>query len=286
MATKLLKCEHPDYPAMLPFVRPEWLTDTVLNLAKLVHETGDYSTLPILADALQDAGCDDEDTLNHLRHGIHEQGNRDKWEGGCWCGTCWIVRHLLKEPQRVMALYRMPGMMIDDLDECPVLNPGDAVGIDGGTAWLVETTTTYIADRVRAIVEASNMSRADTEFVSSAFGEDIRITEPDLSDYKAEPSDVFPNEWSCNWTHDGQHAYDSDELDEFDMHPDQPGSPLLTYHGPGIPHDGVTPGDYKWGDWTCLMCERPIGYIRRSAKCVCDSPKCIKELQEIDDDVA
>lgn len=277
--TKLLKCEHPHYPSLLPDVPPDWLTDTVVALARTIHDSSDYGPLPILADALQDAGCDDEDMLNHLRHGIHECGDSAKWQGGCWCGTCWIVRHLLKESQRVMALYRMPGMMEGDLGECPVLNPGDAEGM----AWLVETTTMYIPDRVRAVVETPYMTTAFSEFVSSPFGEEVRITEPDLADYRIadeDQSDVFPGEWSCDWTADGEHAYDSDELDAFDMGEEQPGHPLLTYHAPGIPHGGVTPDDYKWGTWQCMICDREIGYIRQSAHQVCDHPECRKVYYE------
>jgi hypothetical protein len=57
----------------------EWGTDTVVALARQMYESRDFSAMPILADALQDAGCEDENVLNHCREpGAHVRG-------------CWIV---------------------------------------------------------------------------------------------------------------------------------------------------------------------------------------------------
>jgi len=55
----------------------DWLTSTVLTLAQQADETGEYSALPILADALQDAGCDNEIMLARCRAAlqIHCRGN-------------------------------------------------------------------------------------------------------------------------------------------------------------------------------------------------------------------
>ncbi|WP_148087863.1 hypothetical protein [Gemmata obscuriglobus] len=46
---------------------PEWRTDTVLALAQAMYDCKDFSAMPILADALQDAGCADEAILTHCR---------------------------------------------------------------------------------------------------------------------------------------------------------------------------------------------------------------------------
>ncbi len=46
---------------------PAWRTDTALILARQMYESREFGTAPILADALQDAGCDSDDLLNHLR---------------------------------------------------------------------------------------------------------------------------------------------------------------------------------------------------------------------------
>lgn len=48
-------------------INPRWLTTNVLDLAAAVRDERDVSRLPILADALMDAGCDDEPLLAYLR---------------------------------------------------------------------------------------------------------------------------------------------------------------------------------------------------------------------------
>lgn len=45
----------------------KWRTDTVLAVAQQAYDTRKYAALPILADALQDAGCNNDDLLHHLR---------------------------------------------------------------------------------------------------------------------------------------------------------------------------------------------------------------------------
>jgi hypothetical protein len=59
---------------------PACRTSTVIALASQMYESRDFSTMPILADALQDAGCDNEDVLNHCRDAkqTHVRG-------------CWVV---------------------------------------------------------------------------------------------------------------------------------------------------------------------------------------------------
>jgi hypothetical protein len=60
-----------------------WLTPTVMSLARQMYEGRDFSLMPILADALQDAGCDSADVLDHCRGpGPHARG-------------CWVVDLLL-----------------------------------------------------------------------------------------------------------------------------------------------------------------------------------------------
>ena len=46
---------------------PEWRTDTALTLAKQLYESREFSAMPILADALQDAGCNEPAILDHCR---------------------------------------------------------------------------------------------------------------------------------------------------------------------------------------------------------------------------
>jgi hypothetical protein len=61
---------------------PEWRTDTAVSLARTMYESRDFSAMPILADALQDAGCDEEELLGHCRgHGRDTSANHVR---GCW----------------------------------------------------------------------------------------------------------------------------------------------------------------------------------------------------------
>jgi hypothetical protein len=56
---------------------PSWQSPTVLSLAQGIYEDRAFDRLPILADALADAGCDDAELLGHLRGpGPHVRG--------CW----------------------------------------------------------------------------------------------------------------------------------------------------------------------------------------------------------
>jgi hypothetical protein len=59
---------------------PEWRTSTALALAKQMYDSRDFSAMAILADALQDAGCENDDVLSHCRdaNGVHVRG-------------CWVV---------------------------------------------------------------------------------------------------------------------------------------------------------------------------------------------------
>ena len=61
---------------------PAWRTSTAVALASRIYESQDYSTMPILADALQDAGCDREEVLSHCRDAgaVHIRG--------CWAVDC------------------------------------------------------------------------------------------------------------------------------------------------------------------------------------------------------
>jgi hypothetical protein len=70
-----------DIAGPLPFrqVRPNpaWLNLTVTSLAQAIYADRAFDRLPILADALEDAGCTNADILNHCRQpGEHVRG--------CW----------------------------------------------------------------------------------------------------------------------------------------------------------------------------------------------------------
>ncbi|HVL12748.1 MAG TPA: hypothetical protein VM529_09290 [Gemmata sp.] len=75
----LLRCifGNPFRPGTLD---PTWRTDTVVALAGGIYHDRAFDRLPILADALQDAGCDSDDILSHCRDALatHVRG-------------CWVV---------------------------------------------------------------------------------------------------------------------------------------------------------------------------------------------------
>ncbi len=64
---------------------PSWRTDTAIALARQMYEANDFSAMPILADALQDAGCTNEDLLAHCRE-PHEHVR------GCWAVDLVLAR--------------------------------------------------------------------------------------------------------------------------------------------------------------------------------------------------
>lgn len=58
---------------------PAWRTDAVVGLARTIYECRAFDWLPVLADALEDAGCADAAVLAHCRGpGPHVRG-------------CWVV---------------------------------------------------------------------------------------------------------------------------------------------------------------------------------------------------
>ena len=48
-------------------INPDWRTSTVVAICQGMRVAQDFSAAPILADALQDAGCDDAELLIKLR---------------------------------------------------------------------------------------------------------------------------------------------------------------------------------------------------------------------------
>jgi hypothetical protein len=69
-----------------PTIDPAWLRwndGTVVRMARGVYEDGRFGDLPILHDALLDAGCDNRDILDHCKGpGPHVRG-------------CWVLDLLL-----------------------------------------------------------------------------------------------------------------------------------------------------------------------------------------------
>ncbi|MDY3552724.1 hypothetical protein R5W24_001812 [Gemmata sp. JC717] len=72
----LLRCSFGN-PFRSVIADPKWLTSTVIALAQGIYDDRAFHRLPILADALQDAGCDNTDVLDHCR-------SADPHVRGCW----------------------------------------------------------------------------------------------------------------------------------------------------------------------------------------------------------
>ena len=78
----LLRCLFGN-PFRRAAVEHAWQTRTVVTLAKQMYDKKTFDAMPILADALQDAGCTNEEMLSHCRGaGPHVRG-------------CWVVDLLL-----------------------------------------------------------------------------------------------------------------------------------------------------------------------------------------------
>lgn len=85
----------PDWPAVCDCLRdiiypyrhvaldPTWRTEAVITLAKGIYASRAFDRMPVLADALEDAGCVNEEILSHCRSdGPHVRG-------------CWVVDLIL-----------------------------------------------------------------------------------------------------------------------------------------------------------------------------------------------
>ncbi len=71
---------NPFHPITLD---PAWLTPKVVHLAQQIYDNRAFVRLPALADALEEAGCDNPEILNHCRGpGPHVRG-------------CWVVDAVL-----------------------------------------------------------------------------------------------------------------------------------------------------------------------------------------------
>ena len=56
-----------------------WRSESAVSLARTAYDTRDFTLLPVLADALEEAGCDHAEVLSHCRGpGPHVRG-------------CWVV---------------------------------------------------------------------------------------------------------------------------------------------------------------------------------------------------
>lgn len=65
---------------------PRWRTEAVVGLAEAIEEENAWDRMPILADAIQDAGCEVQEFLAHCRAAtVHRRG-------------CWVLDAILGRP--------------------------------------------------------------------------------------------------------------------------------------------------------------------------------------------
>jgi hypothetical protein len=81
---ELLRCLGGNPFAPVAF-DPAWRTSDAVALAQSMYESRDFSAMPILADALQEAGCENEPVLTHCRD------PRDHARG------CWVCDAVLSK---------------------------------------------------------------------------------------------------------------------------------------------------------------------------------------------
>ena len=129
----------PAAPPRIPGFDPRWRTPDVLGLARGIAEDGAWDRLPLLADALTDAGCSDEGLLavcrrpgltyrayNLVTRLLGETGAADLVPGP----NRLSINHVgAVEAALRLAEAEPPGRLLTDV--------GDVFTMDGGRTWTV-----------------------------------------------------------------------------------------------------------------------------------------------------
>jgi hypothetical protein len=74
---------NPFRPVCLDSATLRWQESTIVKLAQAIYDERAFDRLPILADALEEAGCANADILSHCRWAVPH------------CRGCWLVDALL-----------------------------------------------------------------------------------------------------------------------------------------------------------------------------------------------
>lgn len=264
------------FPYPLPEVNPSWLTSTVVGITSTILERkAGWDSLPILADALQDAGCDDEVILCHLRGQYRNQCKYCRRPGEkniptrIPAGECLLcaktgyvavpaphdrpIHELGFFPDRNGGCWEGTCWVVQLLSgnaqrvaaeyhngnkivRVPVINPG---AHDGDT-WLVSPN--LWPDGPAYAVEAATPTEAEEAFVDDVdFGSVARILPEEMGDY-VERNEDGRIEHTCQFTGAGT-PYDSDTLHVDGVEARHPPVPCR-YKGPGIPLSGVSSSVY------------------------------------------
>jgi hypothetical protein len=266
------------YPYPLPAIKrewQEWKEGTARKLAERIRADKAWELLPMLADALEEAGCTDKQILEHLRGQAmatfrsrnpcgetapltHEKGAYPK-QGGCWRGSCWVVDLVCGVEPEIIARFHYRGQTEPwrDWEEAPVINPGN----DSEHVWLVSVACGYSS--LPFIVEERCETDAwDTFAEDASYGHLVCIAEEDYGDYgyHVHPGDQIGGQTfdrECWVDMNGKEREEGDSLPEptvsgggvfystDDLYINDVHSLTdLRYFGPGLPLDGVTPENY------------------------------------------
>jgi hypothetical protein len=113
-----------------PFNQPRfeaaWRTSTVVSLARGIHDDRAFDRMPILADALLDADCDEEAVLRHCRGTELNVKEQPQHIRGCWVIEMILERFEPLPPEQPGKKKDRPRRrLLDDLDLDDPLDLGD-----------------------------------------------------------------------------------------------------------------------------------------------------------------
>jgi len=119
-----------------------------------------------------------------------------------------------------------------ELKDMPVINPGDWFG----KTWLIEIGGSY--SPFFLIVEADSMSDAIDELADyKKYSHHIIVEESDLGDYPEEDRHYGPSGQVLDLDHLMIHGQEGNK------------TPFpCTYHGEGLPNDGMNPTEFCWDE--------------------------------------
>jgi hypothetical protein len=112
-------------PFSPPRFEPGWRTDTVVQLARGIHDDRAWDRMPILADALLDADCDEEAVLRHLRGTEKHAAEPVAHVRGCWVVELILGRYEPPGPPAPGGRPRRRRPRYEDLDLGFPLDLGD-----------------------------------------------------------------------------------------------------------------------------------------------------------------
>lgn len=158
---------------MIPVVKPEWRTENVIGICHSMRESQDFSAAPILADALQDAGCDDEELLSFLR----------RPEGGSYADFAAAVACVLSDGAREAVAW--------------VVKCAEELGPNYGyESYEVESGTTSPEDALVDPMDYHELMRYAKDYVDTG-GDEIKVQVGDESWRNVMVGERLRKFWEC-----------------------------------------------------------------------------------------